>query len=469
MNYQIPCDIDWISVHGPNIKNPLIGYEEELAAEFVERLLSAPNTEDLYKIDGKKYYFSSKGDDLNDGLTPDTPKKSLEILDELELCEGDGVLFERNSVFRVKQVIFLRSGVTYGSYGEGEKPRFYASLKDYAVSEYWKTTENENVWKTEFLEEEACGIIFDHGKEIGILWRKGIDYLKKNFDYHYDYENRVVYLYYDRGNPADFFKSIEIPYKLHIMFRLRKVNNVVVDNLCIKFAGGFGIAGSGENVTVTNCEMGYIGGLWSPVFKVRYGNAIEFGDVSRNIQVKNNWIYETFDTAVTWQGGTDKAVYENIEFSDNLLEYNNADIEFFTYGKSVVDNFFMENNIMRFTSNGWGTHEEERKPRLIEGCIRARTDQMERIGRIEYNGNIMDCPSRQIFFWRMLPENRKTISASNNKLNIKASYRTTDNVLIGFSDTAENTDTFFYADNAEDMKMLMDRLEKGMEVHWYDE
>ena len=469
MNTKEIRDSKWLSVHGPNLSDNATGYFEIEANELREKILSAPNTEKLYEISGKKYYFSSNGNDLNDGCSPETPIKSLKLLETLPLSVGDAVLFKRNSIYRVDEMINLHSGITYGSFGTGEKPRFYASPRDYAVSNLWTLSDMENIWQTEFSYEEACGMFFDHGKAAGSLWRAGTDALKKNFDFHHDAEKGILYLYFDKGNPADFFSSIEITMKLHKMFRMGAVKDLVFDNICIKYTGGFPIVGSGENITITNCEIGYVGGLWSPIFKVKFGNAIELSQNVVNVRIENNWIYETFDTAITWQGGDDNAIYNNISFSNNLLEYNNADFEFFTSDNAKIDNFVMLNNIMRFTSMGWGTQEEEMGPRWIEGCIRARTDNMEHIGSIEYKDNLMDCPARQVVSWRTIPENKKSFVAKGNKLHIKSSYRTTDMVLHGFSDDAEDTDTFYYANNEQETIEVMKHFENEMEIHWHNE
>lgn len=468
MKKSLPCDLDWISVHGPNVENSLKGYTEEEAEIRRQKILNAPNTEELYTITGVKYYFSSTGDDSNDGLSPETPFKSLAKIKDLTYHTGDAILFKRNSIYRVEEMIDVPSGVTVGSYGKGEKPRFYASLKDFAVGDYWTATEKENVWKATFEQGEACGMFFDHGKHTGTLWKAGVDSLKKNYDYHHDAENQTVYLYYDGGNPGEKFKSIEISYRLHMMFKFSNAKDCVIDNLCIKFSGGFAVVGSGQNISITNCEMGYLGGLHGFRLNVRYGNAIEFSSYVVNLRVENNWIYQTFDTAVSWQLGAE-STYENISFSHNLFEYNNADIEFFAKGETVENNFLMKDNLMRFTSSGWGTHDEERGVRGIEGCIRAHSHAMQKFGYTVFEDNVMDCPARRVISWITLPEHRKNIKVRNNKLFLKSSYRTEDTMLIGFMETAENINLPSPATNEAEAKEAMKRFQEDLEIHWFEE
>ncbi len=474
MKKQTPCDFDWLSVHGPNISNPAVGYAEKEANELRKKILNSPNTEEIYNITGVKYYFSSTGDDSNDGLSPETPLKTLEKIETRTLNPGDAILLERNSIFRVKNTIEIHGeGITIGSYGVGEKPRIYASPFDFAVNEYWTPTDKANIWKVNYpyaIHCGACGMFFDHGKAIGSLWQSGVDALKKNFDFHHDIENETIYLYFDKGNPADFYKSIEITYKMHIFLFKATAGQVIIDNLCVKYTGGFPVCGgTAGGATITNCEMGYTGGLFDGVNKVRFGNAVEFYGNAVNVTVKNNWIYQIFDSAITWQGMNEDGKYENIVFSENLLEYNNADIEFFGCGQSKVENFVVENNIMRFTSMGWGTHDEEGGVRWIEGCISAWTGKLEGTCPLVFRNNIMDCPARWAVNWRSLPNHRNHVNTYNNKLYVKSSYRTTDVILRGFADETEKIDIALSANNEREAKKAFERFEKDIEIHWYNE
>ena len=99
------------------------------AAERMKRhILSSPTK---VKPVGVIYYVSAEGDDANDGLSPQTPLRSIAKLNTLELKPSDGVMFRRGDVWRGK--ITTRKGVTYSAYGKGAKPRIYGSPCDAAV------------------------------------------------------------------------------------------------------------------------------------------------------------------------------------------------------------------------------------------------------------------------------------------------------------------------------------------------
>ena len=262
---------------------------------------------------------------------------------------------------------------------------------------------------------------------------------------------------------------------------LRDSKDVTVDNLCFKYTAGFAIHApdTNGNINVTNCEIGYIGGLWTgklPGGRVRFGNAIEFwaglpNVCVKDITVKNNWFYETYDSALTWQGSQNDTVWENITYSENLFEYNNADIEYFGRGGSILKNFRMENNIMRFTSMGWGTRTSDGGIRGIEGCIRAVTRRGDGsevdVKSVYFTNNKLDCPARQTINWNITPEQKKFVYASGTKLYIKSEYRTLEQCLQGLQDdwTIERYDQRM-ATNKQELVEMFPRFEKGAEIHW---
>ncbi len=143
------------------------GYCEKEADELRAKILNSPNTEELYEIKGTKYYISEDGDDRNDGLSPETAIKTLNRLMEIYIVEGDAVLFKRGDTFRLGHSLNTHSGVTYGSYGEGTKPKIYGSLENYAKSDKWEAV-NKNVWKIPLDYDEACGLVINHSEIIGV-------------------------------------------------------------------------------------------------------------------------------------------------------------------------------------------------------------------------------------------------------------------------------------------------------------
>jgi len=433
-----------------NLSNPLKGYYDKEAEALRQEILNTKNTEEYYKITGTTYYFSSvSGNDSNGGTSPETPLKSVDMLSGLTLNKGDAVLFERGSVFRLYTAILADEGVIYGSYGTGEKPKIYASPMNLAEAE-WTPSVKRNVWQMDYSYTDCGSMIFEHGKEIGYK-KDSLRNVNKNTYYYLDISSKILYLYCDKGNPAKVYKSIEIATDTPIINVPSGVNDVVVDNLCLKYSGLMAVTGTWntKNLTVTNCEIGYIGGCKLNGGS-RYGNAIQVWTGTENMICDHNWIYQTFDTAISWQGfGGSNFSYENISFSDNLLEYNNADFEFWDPG-ATLKNFKMEGNIMRFTSLGWGTRADDGGIRGIEGCVNADTHDMV-ASNISFKNNIMDCPGREIIQWQfVLEELGKTIFVSGNKIHVNYSYRTENEVVKGYMVNKDANQQSKYADTAEE-------------------
>ena len=463
-----------------NYGNPAKGYCEEEADALRAKILNAPNTEEIYDIKGVVYYVSQNGDDNNDGLTPDSAIKSLDRIEALELENGDAILFERGSIFRFKRIIKIVSGITYGAYGEGMKPAFYGSPENYAENDTWEEVK-PNIWKINFPYEYASGCILDYGMIAGVQkWDTKFDGMKENGDYFHDEATKDFYLY-SEGRPNERWHDIEIMPTLSLM-EMRDSKNVVVDNICMKYTAGFAITAPDTqgNIKITNCEMGYLGGLWvggQVGGSVRFGNAIEFWAGAKNSIVENCWFYQTYDSALTWQGSGGKygqwgIEYTDITYRENLFEYNNCDIEFFCRVNFPLENFRMEDNIMRFTSMGWGSRTNDGGYRGIEGCVRAVTGckngSMD-LRSAYFINNLMDCPARQTVNWNVLPEQLKHIHASGSRLYIKSEYRTLQPCLQGLQTDETQPDNRRFACNKEELVEGYKIFEKGADIRWDEE
>ena len=173
---------------------------DALLAERIDDILTSESEitpEQIEAEGGTCYYLSSiNGDDNNDGLSPETPWKSLDklwnikkpnVLEFFIPKEGDGIFFERGSVWypekhlnSSKLCLDIGDGVSLGAYGEGEKPRFTVAL-DFTDSNgvgNWKPTEWDNVWCMDEIDErheyeisDKCDIgymIFNDGEAFGI-------------------------------------------------------------------------------------------------------------------------------------------------------------------------------------------------------------------------------------------------------------------------------------------------------------
>ncbi len=345
----------------------MIAYVDKLSEE---RKNSIINSKDELVITGRKYYVSPKnGNDANDGLSPETAFATFSATNKVRINEGDAILFERGSIFRGH--FTARSGCIYGAYGEGEKPRFYGSPYDGAVTGTWvETQQGSNVWLySEKFSGDVGTIIFDHSEAAikKCLSSDGLANVKKNGDFWYDNAKQQVYLYLDKGNPAKVYKSIEFNEKTNIFGVSGGSYNITFDNLSFYYGGSHGIGCGGvTNVTVQNCVFGWIGGSMQNE-TARFGNGVEFWAPSVNCSVKNCYVYEVYDAGITFQqkgkAGQDM-FFDNIVFDGNLIEKCVYNIEYFgrqyNGNNDVIANTTLSNNILRLSGYGWGSQRPDK-------------------------------------------------------------------------------------------------------------
>ncbi len=343
------------------------------------------------------YYVSNNGDDNNSGTSPDQAIKTVRRMVRMQtnkiIKAGDVVLFERGGEWRGR--FSTIPGVTYSAYGEGAKPIINANEHgDAADPNKWELVEGtKNIWKYKEHIPDVGNIIFNNGDHNAR--RLELDIINKQFyvnatDNLYDrqtsfYSNEMftcehiivynssadidspvrLFLRCDQGNPGDVYDSIELAYKGH---GIRVSSNNVIDNLCVKYAGSHGISGNEiENVTIRNCEVGWIGGTGHKFinngYLLKYGNGIQAYTNVLNFTVDNCYVYQCFDAGITHQlgdGKTNKAVQENVNFINNVVEKCTYNIEYFMgdsdghVAPRYMINILYKNNVLAYSGQGWG-------------------------------------------------------------------------------------------------------------------
>ena len=413
-----------------------------------------------HTITGKIWYVSETGAGAHNGTSPENAWTLEELnanadtgaggtnVDNKTIKSGDAVLFERGSEFRLTDNLVRdeavdgqandyygylvgQEGVLYGAYGTGAKPKFIDSARNYAEADWTEVDGQENIWVVDAPEiiidngttkdggsngkkatdNGATNMIFNDGAKIGqrraFTYADNLYTMYKDGQFTYDESTGKLYLY-SIVDPTT-YDSIEVSRGISGMMWNAGENNIVVDNLAFQgFAGGAmgGIYGT-HTVTVTNCEVGYSGGVQrvddEEQTSLCWGNAIGIWCGGKDFKVNHNWIYQTFDTAISPQGNT-ATNYDGFQVIGNLLEYNNCDIEIFDRGtgsgvaesKSATwNNTKFTDNIMRFTTLGWGSRHAD-QIRGIQGVIRGSVTDASVVA-IDWTNNIIDTPGMEIF------------------------------------------------------------------------
>lgn len=327
------------------------------------------NTEDVSDIKGTTYYVSNEGDDKNDGKTPETAWATLEKLDKFAAFkEGDAVLFRRGDTFRGN--IFARSGVTYAAYGEGHKPKLYASVDGKTYGE-WKETDTKNVWVLEekILTKDINCVVFGYDNDAPYATKEfSIKKLNRNLEFCFqgasaddgriDYK---LYLYCDEGNPNDVYDIIEISLQEDMFEMAPYAKDITIRNLEIVFGSNPYFFTGGKNIVMEYCVCGWMGG-GTDANGVRLGGGAGAWLECDNLVYDHCYFYQQFDSGVTPQYDyEDKtpSIFKNFITTDCLFETTEYTLEYFNTQENTLENRF-ENmyfgyNFCREGGAGFGT------------------------------------------------------------------------------------------------------------------
>ncbi len=443
--------------------NPQHSETDKQADELRNKILNSANN---FKSSGRKFYIAPNGSvEEEDGTSPEKPW-SLDALSlyKYMLEPGDTVLFERGSVYRLTSGLQLTSGVTYTAYGKGNKPALYGSEMNYAKDGLWFPSKKENIWRLDFPAGKAGSIVYNHGEAIGTS-RNGLKELNRNGDFFCNATEGFLYLYCDKGYPQDVYKDIEIAAQIGVSGS--GLNNVTVENLTFKYFGSHAInVTNSKNITVRNCEFGWIGGGTMSdenSGEVYYGNAVQFWENAENINVSRCWIYQVYDTGITFQGSAD-GTFKDIRFSENLIEYCHYSIEFFSYNgndecvNAKMENISIDNNIIRFSGYGWGFNRD-----YVHGCaaIVGWHTLVPDTKNFKIINNIFDCSARSLICWYWAPENEQKglIISGNSFYQKKYTLPLPDKYISGYDDFAAMT----FGPTGNDFRIVYAKNQKELE------
>ena len=364
------------------------GGAEKQAKKMRDVILNAPNTEDIYEIKGTKYYIKK---DMGVEAIPEN------------LQPGDAVLFERGGLWRVpcKSVLNIPEGVIFGAFGVGEKPKFYGSAYNYADNSLWEK-HAENIWKKHMPSRNAGIVVFDEKYALGVKqW--SLEEVKENYDFFYEGETETFFMHYDGDLEKD-FESVEIGQRGEIV---TMHSNTVLDNFCIRYGASHGVTAvsNSDNTTITNCEIGFIGGSMQ-FDRVRFGNGVELPLGAKNSLIKNNWVYQCYDAGLTFQSWNvgRETFYENIEMSENLIEFCYYGIEFFTTTidksgiRSGYKNISFCDNIIRFSGYCW-CHEQRPDKWMLSHIRGGQWAYVPECENFNINGNVFDNARQYMIHW----------------------------------------------------------------------
>lgn len=354
---------------------------------------------DRLSVTGTVFYISIHGDDNNTGTSEKEPIQTISRLQELELAEGDAVLFERGGVYRTTETLQIKSGITYGAYGVGKKPVICGSKCNYAKDCTWTQTEAD-IWKTA-VSGEAGVMTFDDDRMVGVR-KYSFEELHQNGEYYHDLKNHELYLYSDE-NPADGYRQIEIGTTKDLFVGFH-ANQVTIQNLSLKYTSNHAISlGDNRNIEISGCEISWIGGrTYNEKTGVRLGNGIQIWNECQYVKVDHCYIHQIYDAALTFQGRNPEGnSYRNVAFTNNLMEYCSMNFEFWgsdqepgnpeNGGLVEIRDILFQNNVLRFAGYGWGGIQRPDKGDQAYLLGWNYTYQPGKVSNFIISENIFDC------------------------------------------------------------------------------
>lgn len=315
------------------------------------------------------YISSSEGDDRNDGLSPETAKRTIKSIGRKS---GVRILLKRGDVFFERLAGYLNFEIS--PYGKGGRP-ILCGFKILRNSSAWEKVA-DNIWRIDLTKKEDfvgydiegasnrntvnnVGFIYDADKDMvyGHLVRYQ-NQLAENGDFYMtelhkpkDFEkNPFRYLYWKIDKNPKGFSGLCFPvYESGIS----GIKNGMINGISVV---GFSIHGicNATDCVISNCQIDLIGGgnfikdrWWS-----RFGNGIEFwtSKHQRNNIVKNCIVSRTYDCGMTIQCNDHRIPdVHNIKFINNRLYRCRQAFEHFITPSDTTCH--PEYNNCEFTSN----------------------------------------------------------------------------------------------------------------------
>lgn len=270
------------------------------------------------------YYVSRCGNDANDGLSPQSPKKTLRSVNNLSNAT---ILLKSGEEFTIDSAELqfgLGSNCILASYAGTVRP---------VISGYFKLNLVWTSYKASIYKASLAGMDFYTGanqkydlSNIGHLLVNGeyngkrvptLDKLVNEGEFYIDENSQQIYYYTTSDITKTEFASARNSHGIVI----NGYNHTSILGIEIKGFGKHGIwIRDANNIQIKNNYVHHIGGCKISASGVRYGNGIEIWDTAEDIEVSSNHVTDCFDAGLTNQTTSVSKVQKGLLFKRNLVE-----------------------------------------------------------------------------------------------------------------------------------------------------
>lgn len=296
-------------------------------------------------------YFASNGNDVNNGLSPDSPKKNPTDYLRNGNCT---LLFKSGDIITVKYNLAVGSNIKVSTYGGTKRAVINAVPVNSSPFQIYDSNNNIYSAPIDSYTDSHCKVAWIRllgSKEVN--WHKVFSYndMKKNMDFYSDLSEKILYIKSDTDITDCKFAFSSSAGGLSI----KNSSNCLIENMEI-VGGGIGINVSrSNNVVIRNCFVHHVGGIQSISKKdgspYRYGNGIQvWNDDVKNVYVYDNYVTDCFDAGISPQiSGTDAKPSDSVFIYNNYVDRCLYNIEYYENNRSRTvpcTNVVIANNIL---------------------------------------------------------------------------------------------------------------------------
>ena len=359
----IPSQEEYTSVD--EIAKKLLNHEDVFDLIYNNQLINGASKDVSEAVSSKRtiiYVSSSEGNDLNDGRTPQTAKKTFEKMSQ---SAGIAVLLKCGDTFDMSDMFYVGDNTVFCSYGEGPRPVLDFSQK--IEESFFAVRGYENLWavdlsRTEFNNKESSSNLSYNFGQLYIdgecNWNRITipveEMAESNFAqivgdrkdncWVVDWMHGVLYLY-SESDPNE--HEIRVSIGRHGL-NFREVRNVIVSDLEIRNVGVSGATiFNCDDVSVSNCLFRNIGGAVTAE-GIRYGNGVQISGVAKNISILNNVFDGVYSSGYSDVGITVTDRQENVTINNNIFSHCYCGIVQYDDFQSLVpaSKFAIQNNLV---------------------------------------------------------------------------------------------------------------------------
>lgn len=203
------------------------------------------------------YYVDPSGSNGNDGLSPQTPWRTLLKVGISTFSPGDSILFKRDGVWN-EWLTPPSSGtagnlIKFDAYGNGQPPEFTGRYT--TAGAQWTNTSG-NRWQITLSATQAISQL--KFVQFGSIWgnvQASQAALAHNRDWYYDGVNQILYVYSSSGNPITTYGSVTpIILSGQSLININGVSYLEVQHIKLDWYDSYGVQvqGASDHIWLAN-------------------------------------------------------------------------------------------------------------------------------------------------------------------------------------------------------------------------